>query len=491
VFPDDAGIQSITLDALIAEIQTLDMDTLLPRTHHQVPRAVVSPCEMAIASLVVEYVFVAFDLGLVTQTGVDNAVSDNVLTAIAPQLGPKQGLLDRLANVVKDPTSTAVQKAIAVVRIIFLVEAIGLIATIVEEIWKGFSLLTGAFFAIKFLAKMVLALATDGTSLLIGSLALLLGDASNIVLKATTVHSLCGGTAQPIAAPLPSALAPVSPQKRSPVPGAIAVDGHGTLYEAFWNGVNVGVRTLAPNATTWVTIIQGDAGNPEDPAHVTGLAVDNGGNLYTIRGYTTGLPNAVYKWAPGASTPVMIGGGLSWPCAIALDAQGNVYVADGWPRVVKFDPSAPPGNLGVTAAGGYGRGSLPDQLDNPGGLAVDGHGNIYISDLVNNRVQKWAPGATTGQTVAGGNGGGPGANQLNYPTALAVDSAGNVYVTDYANNRVQIWEPTVNVGVPVAGGQGQGSEPGQLNMPTGIALYGNTLYVADSGNARVMAWDLA
>lgn len=87
LFPHDEGIQSITLPALIAQIQTLDMDTLPPVANHRVPRAPLTPCELAIASLVLECIFTAFDVGLVGQTGVDNAVSDNVLNAIGPGSG--------------------------------------------------------------------------------------------------------------------------------------------------------------------------------------------------------------------------------------------------------------------------------------------------------------------------------------------------------------------------------------------------------------------
>jgi sugar lactone lactonase YvrE len=106
-------------------------------------------------------------------------------------------------------------------------------------------------------------------------------------------------------------------------------------------------------------------------------------------------------------------------------------------------------------------------------------------------VQKWAFGAATGQTVAGGNGQGSGASQLNQPAGIALDPAGDINVSDSGNCRVQIWEPNVGVGVPVAGGQGPGSEVDQLNWPRGIMRRGNTLYVADTGNARIMAWDLA
>ena len=69
-------------------------------------------------------------------------------------------------------------------------------------------------------------------------------------------------------------------------------------------------------------------------------------------------------------------------------------------------------------------------------MAVDGAGNVYVTDFNNHRVQKWAPGATSGVTVAGGNGYGSAANQFNGPWGVALDADGNLYVADTWNYRV-------------------------------------------------------
>ena len=87
-------------------------------------------------------------------------------------------------------------------------------------------------------------------------------------------------------------------------------------------------------------------------------------------------------------------------------------------------------NAGVTVAGGNGAGTNPNQLFNPNRLYIDASGNLYIPDMSNSRIQKWAPGALSGETVAGGNGVGAAANQFNRPTSVALDSKGAVYVTD-------------------------------------------------------------
>lgn len=101
---------------------------------------------------------------------------------------------------------------------------------------------------------------------------------------------------------------------------------------------------------------------------------------------------------------------------------------------------APPveaASSGVTVAGGNGKGSAANQLRFPEGLHVDSAGNLYVADLLNHRVQMWAPGATSGVTVAGGNGQGAAANQFNHPYGVAVDSAGNVYVVTRGAGRPQ------------------------------------------------------
>ncbi|MGQ4828401.1 hypothetical protein ACQ10I_19535, partial [Enterococcus faecalis] len=81
------------------------------------------------------------------------------------------------------------------------------------------------------------------------------------------------------------------------------------------------------------------------------------------------------------------------------------------------------------------------QLKNPSGIFVDSKGAIYIADTDNDRIQKWLPGDSIGVTVAGGNGRGIAANQLSYPTAVYVDAYDNIYIADGFNARIQKWAP--------------------------------------------------
>jgi sugar lactone lactonase YvrE len=229
------------------------------------------------------------------------------------------------------------------------------------------------------------------------------------------------------------------------------------------------------------------------------VAVDAAGNIYVADADN----HRVQRWAPGASAGVTVAGGngagsganqLWRPSGVAVDAAANVYVADlGNHRVQRWAPGA---SGGVTVAGGNGAGSAANQLSYPSGVAVDAVGNIYVPDgfdigmgMANHRVQRWAPAVAEGVTVAGGNGGGSAANQLGMPLGVAVDAADNIYVADADNHRIQRWAPGAAEGVTVAGGNGAGSGANQLSEPHDVAVdAGGNIYIADWGNARVQRW---
>jgi DNA-binding beta-propeller fold protein YncE len=64
-------------------------------------------------------------------------------------------------------------------------------------------------------------------------------------------------------------------------------------------------------------------------------------------------------------------------------------------------------------------------------------GTVYVVDQGNARIMRWVKGATKGSVIVGGNGNGGQSNQLNVPFGLSFDRHGNLYVVDYVNNRVQ------------------------------------------------------
>jgi len=209
--------------------------------------------------------------------------------------------------------------------------------------------------------------------------------------------------------------------------------------------------------------------------------------------------NRIQKWIPGAISGITVAGNgtigdaanqLYYPSSVFFDGNGNMYVGDnGNNRIQKFAPGS---QIGVTVAGGNGVGAAANQFNGIKKVYVDGGGYLYVVDFQNSRVQKFPPGstaATNGVTIAGGNSSGQAANQFNFPDGLFVDANGNAYVSDQINNRIQKWEPGSVSGATVAGGNGQGSAQNQFFGPKGIYVdHNGDIYIADSFNNRVQKW---
>lgn len=136
---------------------------------------------------------------------------------------------------------------------------------------------------------------------------------------------------------------------------------------------------------------------------------------------------------------------------IAVDAQGVLYVADsGNDRIRKIVPDPlNPSQVTVTdyagGAAGFQDGSEGRyaMFNNPTDVALDGLGNLYVTDTGNHCIRKVLAGSTEVITLAGGSGegatDGPGGTaQFSAPDQLAVDGSGNIYVTDLKNNKIRL-----------------------------------------------------
>ncbi|MFL2996098.1 MAG: thrombospondin type 3 repeat-containing protein, partial [Cytophagales bacterium] len=220
------------------------------------------------------------------------------------------------------------------------------------------------------------------------------------------------------------------------------------------------------------------------------IALDASGNLYIADKDN----HRIQKWEPGASEGTTVAGGngigssanqLDEPYHITIDASGNLYIADhDNHRIQKWAPGA---TEGITVAGGNGRGSDANQLRDPRGIILDANGNLYISDSYNHRIQKWAPGASVGTTVAGGNGEGLAANQLFFPSGIDIDVSGNLYIVNY--DHIIKWVPGATEGTIVAGGNGRGDDANQFWSPYGIVLdTDGNLYISDKYSSRIQKW---
>jgi DNA-binding beta-propeller fold protein YncE len=210
---------------------------------------------------------------------------------------------------------------------------------------------------------------------------------------------------------------------------------------------------------------------------------------------------------------------LDHPQDVAVNAAGDVFIADTYNnRVVEVTARgqviAVAGD-GVAGYSGDGRLAAFAELNQPNGVALDAQGNLYVADSANNVIRRVD--AKTGiiTTVAGdyaadkadgglggfsGDGGPATSAQLDDPQGVAVDGAGDLFIADTFNNAIREVTPagiistvvnsaTAGGGVPAAGGESSGKAPAasKLNTPYGVAVDpGNdALYVADTHNSEI------
>jgi DNA-binding beta-propeller fold protein YncE len=138
-----------------------------------------------------------------------------------------------------------------------------------------------------------------------------------------------------------------------------------------------------------------------------------------------------------------------------------------------------------------GPGSEPGQLNQPSDIAVDAAGNVYVADTWNHRIQKLAPDLTPvggwGQATTDLMNPGPGAHWG--PRGIAIDRDGNILVADTGTHRIRRYAPG---GAHIGDAGRRGKEAGEFDEPTGIAVGEDGLiYVADAGNARIQKFDSA
>jgi sugar lactone lactonase YvrE len=286
---------------------------------------------------------------------------------------------------------------------------------------------------------------------------------------------------------------------------------------------NVYVTGLECEAVRWIsptglvgTIagdvdLAGSADGTQGAARFTGpagIAVDRDGNLFVADSINNTI-RRVTQWEGVVTTvagQVRVGGSadgvgnratFNTPNGVAVDAAGNVFVADlGNTTIRKIAPSGAvttfAGHVGFGADDGPGPAA---RFNFPSGVAVDLAGNAYVADTFNNTIRKITPtGAVT--TLAGaagqfGSDDGPGhAARFDFPLGIAVDRAGNVYTTSNAATVRKITPTGVVTTIAGLSEQfGDADGPGRsarFAIPNGLAVAADgTVYVADQENSTI------
>lgn len=270
------------------------------------------------------------------------------------------------------------------------------------------------------------------------------------------------------------------------------------------------------NAQIITTVAGGGINNPGNDGQAiecvletpSGVAVDGSGNYYICETFA----QRVRKVSPDGTISIFAGTGvsgnsgnggpataakLSNPYCIVVDKFDNVYIGE-FSVIRKINTAGIITNYagtGISGASGTGGPATAAQLMGIRGLAIDGLGNMYVSDIANNVVRKIDnTGIITrvaGTGLATYNGDTLQATDANIsePVGLATDKDNNLYIVSYSQNRVRKVTPdgiiTTVAGTGVAGYSGDGSyaASAKLDRPTSICIdKWNNLYVSDSYN---------
>ena len=252
-------------------------------------------------------------------------------------------------------------------------------------------------------------------------------------------------------------------------PAGVAVDAAGNLFIA--DSGNNRIREVVKATGDIITVAgNGTAGYNGDGGAATaasisplGVAVDAAGNIFVADGGSSRIREVLKATGSiitlaGDGTPGYSGDGgpataaeLYSPTGIAVDTAGDVFVADTWAQRVREVVKATGDIITVAGScdayvgfGGDGGPATAALLGAPTGVAVDAAGNVFIADTYNSRIREVVKATGDIITVAGdggqaysGDGGPASAASLSQPCDVAVDATGNLFIADGDNNRIR------------------------------------------------------
>jgi hypothetical protein len=309
----------------------------------------------------------------------------------------------------------------------------------------------------------------------------------------------------------------------------VADDNNNRIQKWDTNGNHIG--WIGGGVNGWQT---GDApsfGTGNGQFHGTSkVDVDGEGNIYATDPYN----HRVQKWDAAGNMVGWIGGGVNgWqtanapssgngdgefnlPEGVALDASGNIYIADKQNhRVHKWDKNGT--YIGWIGGGvnGWQTGPAPESGSGDGSfkwpmdVAVDSNGNIYVADTWNWRIQKWSSTGNYVGWIGGGVNGwqtgpapaseGTGFGEFREVFGVSVDTLGNIYAANTLADSVYKWDASGNAVGWIGNGQygwqtgsvtgTYGSELGYFEFPWDMAVGPDgKLYIADTYNVRIVKW---
>jgi sugar lactone lactonase YvrE len=304
-------------------------------------------------------------------------------------------------------------------------------------------------------------------------------------------------------------------------PVAVCTDGMGNLFVADYNNnlirkiiISTGVvTTLAGSTTPGFADGTGAAATFDSPA---GLVADGLGNLYVADAsnneirkivISTGVVTTIAGSHLMADTTngIDTAARFNSPHGLAIDGNGNLYVADTGNNEIRkivtssgvvttFAGSTIPGSTNGTGTAA--------RFSDPVAITADGSGNLYVADLVNEKIREIVISTRIVTTLAGSNSTGSAngtgtAASFNFPSGVAVDGSGNLYVADANNNEIRKIVISTGVVTTLAGTTTAGSANGtgvaaSLKGPNGVATDASgNLYVADTGNDEIRAISLS
>jgi sugar lactone lactonase YvrE len=228
-----------------------------------------------------------------------------------------------------------------------------------------------------------------------------------------------------------------------------------------------------------------------------GVAVDAAGNIY-VADYGN---NLIRKITSGRLVSTLAGSGnqgqinaagllasFNQPTGIAVDAAGNVYVGDaGNNRIRLVTPAGVVTTLAGSDSTGYTDGpAATAAFFHPEGVSVDASGNVYVADSGNGMIRKVTPNGTV-STFAGNSIGNTPANIFSDPTGVATDAAGNVYVANFIDNNIlkvsAAGDVSTFAGTGATGADNGAGSTATFSFPNSVAIdAANNLYVADGVN---------